>query len=214
MINNPKYVAPEFDKREFHCPYCGVFSHQYWMAALKSGGGGGYERIDGGTLQFCTCTHCSSMSIWHKEQMIVPDGGSAPMPHSDMPEDLQSDFNEARSIVAKSPRGAAALLRLVIQKLMIDLGEPGKDINADIGKLVKKGLSPLVQQALDTVRVVGNECVHPGTMDLRDDQGTAQALFQFVNFIIEEMIAKPNAVAALYSSLPKPKRDAIGVRDK
>jgi len=53
---------------------------------------------------------------------------------------------------------------------MVDLGESGKDINADIGNLVKKGLSPLVQKALDTVRVVGNECVHPGTMDLKDDR--------------------------------------------
>jgi hypothetical protein len=43
---------------------------------------------------------------------------------------------------------------------------------------------------------------------------TAQALLQLVNIIIEEMITKPNAVAALYSSLPKPKRDAITVRDK
>jgi hypothetical protein len=181
---------------------------------MSSNGGASYERIDGGTLMFCFCIHCKSMSIWHKEQMIVPDGGSAPKPHCDMPEDLQSDFNEARSIAAKSPRGAAALLRLVIQKLMVDLGESGKDINADIGNLVKKGLSPLVQKALDTVRVVGNECVHPGTMDLKDDRETAQALLQLVNIIIEEMITKPNAVAALYSSLPKPKRDAITVRDK
>ena len=49
------------------------------------------------------------------------------------------------------------------------MGEKGKDINTDIGNLVKKGLPIKVQESLDILRVIGNEAVHPGQLDLKDD---------------------------------------------
>jgi hypothetical protein len=39
----------------------------------------------------------------------------------------------------------------------------------DIGELVKAGLPLEIQQSLDIVRVVGNNQVHPGILDVRDD---------------------------------------------
>ena len=90
-------------------------------------------------------------------------------------------MTESRTILDLSPRGAAALLRLCIQKLCKQLGQPGKNINDDIAALVKAGLDPKIQKALDIVRVIGNECVHPGTMDLRDDREIAAKLFVLVN---------------------------------
>lgn len=131
-----------------------------------------------------------------------------------MPEEVSADFEEARSILTRSPRGAAALLRLCLQKMCIRLGLPGKDINKDIGELVKQGLSPKVQQALDIVRVVGNEAVHPGQMDLKDDVETASQLFGLINFIIEDRITKPKEIEALFSTLPEGKRQGITDRDK
>lgn len=57
-----------------------------------------------------------------------------------MPGDIKDDFQEAADIVGRSPRGATALLRLCIQKLMPSIGGKGKDLNADIAKLTNEGL--------------------------------------------------------------------------
>jgi hypothetical protein len=71
-----------------------------------------------------------------------------------------------------------------------------------------------VQQSLDIVRVVGNEAVHPGTMDLKDDTAIATRLFELVNAIADQMISHPKAVDEMYSKLPPEKRKAIEARDK
>lgn len=94
------------------------------------------------------------------------------------------------------------------------LGEKGKDLNDDIGSLVKKGLRPEIQMALDSVRVIGNEAVHPGVLDLNDDPDTALAMFELVNLIVDHAItAKKRAETAYYNSVPQSKRDAIARRD-
>src|SRR5690606_2265847 len=123
-------------------------------------------------------------SYWFNQKIIIPSSTNAPYQHPDMPQSLIDDYNEARNIVNLSPRGAAALLRLVLQKLMLELGETGKDINKDIGSLGRKGLPEEVQQSLDIVRVIGSELVHPGELDRRDDHETAIQLFELINFII------------------------------
>jgi uncharacterized protein DUF4145 len=112
-----------------------------------------------------------------------------------------------------SPRGACALLRLAVQKLCRDLGESGEDINTDIRNLVQKGLTVDVQQALDSLRVVGNNAVHPGEMDLRDDTETASALFDLLNFIVEDRIAQPKKRKEIFEKLPARAREAIKARD-
>ena len=126
---------------------------------------------------------------------------------------IAPDFEEAGSIVNLSPRGAAALARLCIQKLMKQLGQKGKNINDDIGELVKKGLEVRVQQALDVVRVIGNNAVHPGTIDLKDDKQTALALLELVNMIVERCIAGPAQLKSLYERLPASKLQQIKKRD-
>ncbi|WP_217897018.1 DUF4145 domain-containing protein [Granulicella rosea] len=148
------------------------------------------------------------------QKMIYPATLTAPAAHADTPTDIAKDFDEARSVLASSPRSAAALLRLCVQKLCIVLGEPGQNINADIGSLVAKGLSPHIQQALDIVRVVGNEQVHPGTLDVRDNPEIALRLFALVNFIVDDQISKPKAIAELYAQLPPSKLNGIANRDK
>lgn len=145
--------------------------------------------------------------------MIFPATSGAPLAHPDMPPEVAEDFNEARAIVSSSPRGACALLRLGLQKLCAALGEPGKNINDDIASLVGKGLLPQVQQALDILRVIGNDGVHPGVIDLRDDLQTAVALFGVMNLIVEQLISAPKHTEALYTTLPQGALDALQHRD-
>lgn len=65
-----------------------------------------------------------------------------------MPEDIRRDYDEASTILDLSPRGAAALIRLGIQKMCTHLGQPGENINADIKALVAGGLDRRIQKAL------------------------------------------------------------------
>ncbi|NOD30024.1 DUF4145 domain-containing protein [Ruegeria atlantica] len=131
-----------------------------------------------------------------------------------MPKNVREDYYEAALILDASPRGAAALLRLGLQKLCVHLGEPGKHIDTDIASLVSKGLDVRVQQALDAVRVIGNEAVHPGSIDLRANRETAEMLFQLMNLIVEKMISEPKHVQSVYDKLPQTKREAIERRDQ
>jgi hypothetical protein len=104
-------------------------------------------------------------------------------------------------------------LRLAVQKLCDFLELPGKKLDDQIGAAVKKGVSVAVQQALDSVRVIGNNAVHPGQIDIRDDPGTATTLFMLVNLIAEKLITEPKAVKAMYETLPEGARAAIAKRD-
>jgi hypothetical protein len=95
------------------------------------------------------------------------------------------------------------------------LGEEGKNINKDIASLVSKGLPAQVQQALDIVRVVGNNAVHPGQIDLQDDIGIANNLFGLVNLIADVMITQPKHIEEMYKTIiPDSQREAIDNRDK
>lgn len=201
-----EYVPPEFNKSAFHCPTCNVYAQQQTFQTFTI-----QSPVEG--LFVTLCAHCNDVSVWFDGLLLHPEVSSAPLPHPEIPADVSGDFEEARNVFGRSPRSSAALLRLAIQKLCVFLGLPGKNLNSDIGELVKAGLSPQVQKSLDIVRVVGNNQVHPGTMDVRDDPKTAAALFELVNIIVEDRIARPKQIEALYQKLPEGARKQIEERD-
>ncbi|WP_233461834.1 DUF4145 domain-containing protein [Pseudomonas haemolytica] len=159
------------------------------------------------------CFNCDGVAIWIYDKLMYPVVGNVMPANSDMPDDIKRDYEEAGAILNQSPRGAAALIRLGIQKLCKELGQPGKNINEDIKALVAAGLDPRVQQALDAVRVIGNSAVHPGKIDLKDDRATAEALFKLLNLIVDKTISEPKHVKELYDSLPSNLLEAISTRD-
>ncbi len=160
------------------------------------------------------CFNCDEVALWLYDRMLYPEMIGISPPNTDMENEVCADYREAALILDKSPRGAAALLRLAIQKLCRQLGESGENINSDIRSLVLKGLDVRVQQALDVVRVVGNNAVHPGQIDLRDNRATAEKLFSLVNIIADIMISQPKMIAGMFDELPQSALDAIAKRDK
>lgn len=216
-----KHVPPQLNLKSFHCPHCGVFAEQTWSNVIQCN----YRQIlpnyqPHDTHYFldntfsAKCKHCGEFSIWKPEKMLYPITGNVELANNDLPDDIKNDYNEAKNIVNISPRGAAALLRLAVQKLCVHLGEKGTNINDDIKSLVKKGLPPTMQQALDSVRVVGNNAVHPGTIDLNDNIEIAYALFGFVNIICETLISQPKKVKEYYEKhIPENIRNGIEKRD-
>ena len=204
---DPKYFPPEFKKGQFHCPHCHVYAEQHWAILASK------LTAELPNLYLALCGHCRYYSIWQNSFMIFPGNTGIQPPNEDLPQGIIDDYIEAASIVHKSPRGAAALLRLAIQKLSMHLGEKGKSIDSDIASLVKKGLPVKIQQALDFVRVIGNEAVHPGTFDLKDDTETASKLFGLINLIADAMISQPKHIDEMYKTLPPEKLKGIEKRD-
>ncbi len=207
------YHPPEYKKLQFHCIHCGVYSEQSWQNFYC------WNRLHAGysmhkPLEFCVCEHCKKWSYWYDERMIVPSVALVPPAHIDMPPECVADYDEARGIVDISPRAASALLRLVLQKLMITLGEEGKNINEDVGNLVEKGLPVEVRQALDSCRIVDNNAVHPGEIEINDTPEIAYNLFNIINFIIEDRISRPMHIQSLFfAQLPEGVKKAVEKRD-
>lgn len=165
-------------------------------------------------LDVATCTYCEQSTIWVDQQFVYPRVATTPPPNADLDEAIKSLYIEASNILQDSPKGAAALLRLALQKLLAQVGKSGKNINNDIKELVSEGLNPRIQKALDILRVVGNNAVHPGEIDLDDNSEIATKLFDILNFIADELITKPKALDQLYSDIiPVETQGHIAQRD-
>lgn len=207
-----KYIEPTVFANSFTCPHCGVISKQDWWSGLWNNFSSPHGR-EHNPLRVGTCQHCGKKTLWVQKTMFYPNNGNAAFPNPEMPENVKKLYLEASAVHTKSPRGAAALLRLGIQVLCKELGETGKNINKDIANLVNKGLPDIVQQSLDIVRVTGNDAVHPGQIDT-DDPQTVSQLFGLTNVIVEYMIALPKKVSGIYKGLPLDKVSAIENRGK
>ena len=211
------YVKPEKDKYIYTCPHCNTLSQMqrdthYFDNDIEVENYG--MRIISNELTIHRCQCCERKMLWIDDTYIYPDIVSEEA-NPDMPESVKQLYNEAALISNKSPRAACALLRLAVDTLCHELGETDRDINKNIGALVKKGLPTTVQQALDVVRVVGNKAVHPGQIAFDvDDNATATMLMHLLNMIVTRMISEPNEINCLYQGLPESVKKSIENRDK
>lgn len=211
------YVKPEKAQNKYTCPHCNTLSqmqcdkHHFDSDKYRTRMN---ELLISNVLTIHKCQCCGKKILWIDDTYIYPDIVSEEA-NPDMPNSVKQLYNEAALISNKSPRAACALLRLAVDKLCLELGETDRDINKNIGALVKRGLSQDVQQALDVVRVVGNKAVHPGQIAFDvDDNATATMLMHLLNMIVTRMLSEPNEINLLYQSLPESTKKSIEDRDK
>src|SRR5438094_313478 len=123
MSQGNKHVPPSLEANAFNCSYCRVYARQHWswLNAQSRADGKGFDKWDQ-RFRISYCESCDYPTIWLGEIMIFPSALPAEAPNSDLPDDIKLDYDEAREIANHSPRGAAALLRLAIQKLCKHLG--------------------------------------------------------------------------------------------
>lgn len=195
----------------FVCPYCHAVS-QFNCSRLAR-----FPIASGAVLISAECVACSEFSIFlasdNEELQLFPYSlTDIPQPNVDMPEDIKKIYLEAATVLKDSPRASAALSRLAIDHLTLKFSNKN-NLNSRIADMVSKGLSPMVQQALDAVRVIGNNAVHPGTIDLSDDSKLALSLLELVNLIVDKQISEPKKIQEVYDRLPKRSLEAIKKRD-
>lgn len=221
-MSKSEYFPPVLGKGEYHCPHCNVYAKQFyahlhaianfnWTSIVDQ-----QDKFNGSLPKdwiVTKCQRCENVVIWQGNSMIYPRKMIAPLPNSDMNDQIKADYIEAGTVFSDSPRAAAALLRLALQKLCIQLGEKGENINEDIKKLVAKGLNPLVQKSLDALRITGNNAVHPGEVNLEEEPEKVLKLFELLNFIANKMITEPREIEHFYSALPEGALEAVRKRD-
>ena len=215
VIPDGKHTPPEYQRTAFNCPHCMAYAEHSWfrIKLCTELGTTVSSNLTYG-ISISKCHHCERASIWFSGKMVYPNFSTVPVPIEEMPESIKETYNEARSISDKSPKAACALLRLAISELVEILGEKRSNLNQSIGNLVKKGLPVQIQQALDIVRVVGNNAVHPGEISIDDNPEIANKLFTLINIICEKMIKEKQNIEILFDGLPDNQKKAIEKRDK
>jgi len=134
-----------------------------------------------------------------------------------MPEDVKALYLEASEVARVSPRAAAALLRVAVETLVNDLQPGSNNLFQKIGDLVKDGLDARVQQAMDMLRVTGNDAVHPVqtiVLESSEEAGLVPGLFEMLNFIVEQVVDRQAHIDRLFSQLPASVRQGIEDRDR
>jgi len=222
-MKKEKYYPPQHALGQFHCPHCGVYAKQFWAhieakriwanSFVGSSVSDFTENLEK-DWNISKCEHCDKKMIWFEGNILYPKKIIVDSPNDDLSDEIKKDYLEAAIVFDDSPRSSAAILRLSLQKLCKQLGEKGENINNDIGEMVKKGLNPLVQKSLDSLRITGNNAAHPGEINIEEEPDKVLKLFELINFIAEKMLTEPKEIGGFYENLPENSKKAVKKRDE
>ncbi len=118
--------------------------------------------------------------------MSSPLHNSAPLPNSRLPKEIKDVYEEAQNVAVYSPRSAAALLRLAIKDLIIQMGGTGENLDYDIANLiVMRGIPQEIASGLQYVKFIGQNAIEPGKICNEDNENSSVIvkLFSLLNLL-------------------------------
>ena len=135
-------------------------------------------------LHTSSCHSCNRFSIWVRGELVFPTRIDK------TPEFVEEDFDEAAAILNKFPRGATALMRVCIQKLVHLLEEDGNALNQRVASLVRKGLEMEMQQAMEVLQVLRADPVQLGRLETQGDKETALRFLDSLKAVLERRMSE------------------------
>lgn len=212
-------ISIPIPKATSQCPHCDVVVN--WTIRQLN-----YKQLGGDktpVIELHLCPQCDGYVVYeriyvpsnfgdgHQEHIrLYPPLKSGSLPQRGLPENLKKLYEEARIVAAASPRAAACLLRLLLDDLTIEICAykdiRGGDLNDRINKLIRHDLPVHIGQAMECVRLIGNGGAHTNEMTEKCTAETIELLFDFINHIVAECIARPAAAQKLYGEIPAHKR--------
>ena len=128
--------------------------------------------------------------IWINGEIVHPQVITVEEPDPDMPDDVKEIYYEAARVLPASPRSAAVLVRLALQVLLKHISNPTGKLMNDIKNLVKEGYDADVINAMDLVRLLGDDGAHPDQIMLGQSVTDADELFFLLNYITKSKYDK------------------------
>jgi hypothetical protein len=134
-------------------------------------------------LHISNCHGCNGFSLWVGGLPVFPTRVDK------TPELVEEDVEEAAAVLNKFPRGATALMRVCIQKLVPLLEDNGKELNQRISSLVRKGLELEIQQAMDVLQVLRSGPLQPSQLESQADKETARRFLASLQEVLERRMS-------------------------
>jgi hypothetical protein len=135
-------------------------------------------------LHVSNCHNCNGFAIWVAGRLGFP------IDVEKTPEFVEGDFEQAAAILNNSPREAAALMRVCIQKLVPLLKQEGKSLNDYMSSLVRKGLEVEIRQAVEVLQVLRNETGQPTSLETQEDKEMALRFFDSLKAVLERRMLR------------------------
>ena len=163
--------------------------------------------------------HVEGTTTSFTDKMVYPPATHGAAPSPDIPESAKELYLEAGNVLSGSARAAAALLRMCTEDIIKHL-----TTKQDKQKTLRERASLYhrieflrehdklwpgeeIDDALDVLRVIGNDAVHsPEPREIRgddDSQQVAESLFMLVDMITEQLITRRRKARSLKQLIEK-----------
>src|ERR1700730_6587414 len=135
-------------------------------------------------LHISNCHSCNGFSLWVGGLLVFPTKIDK------TPELVEEELEQAAAILNEFPRGATALMRVCIQKLVPLLEDNGKELNQRVSSLVRKGLEMEMQQAKEVLQVLRSDPTQLNPLEPQADRETALRFLDSLKEVLERRMSQ------------------------